>query len=94
MARKRTLSLLRPGECFVIDQDEDVPRSDLVGAVLRPELAYRIVGGDDGRIQATSATGTLRHFDLQTEVTPIARVGFDRLCEHQRRAVDEVERNT
>lgn len=93
MPRTKTLSLLNLGECFATDDDTEDGGTDLVGAVLRAALAYRVVATADDFVDTVSATGESRRWSARTEVTPIARMGFDRLCEHHRRAIDNLEQD-
>ena len=91
MSRKKALNLFRPGECFAAEATEDEAHEDLVGSVLRAALAYRIDKIEAERIYAVSATGNACSFDSATQVTPIARGGYDRLCAHHHRALQERE---
>ena len=90
MLRKKLLSELGPGECFVVEQERTEDRSGLVGSVLQAANAYCIRSIGTEFIAVTSAAGEERTFPPSATVAPIPRGGFDRLAAHYRRALEEL----
>ena len=88
MPRKQSLSLMRIGECFVVEKEADEPRG-LVGSIVKPDQAYRIDRIESGEVIAVSGTGEESVFPAASEVSVIPRGGYERLVTLHRQALED-----
>ena len=90
MPRKKNLSQLHLGECFVADSDDDEP-VDQVGSIIPPARAFLVQSVDDAVVVARSASGQERSFSPKLLVASIPRGGFERLVVLHQKALDALE---
>ena len=87
MPRKKILSQLHLGECFVADSDGD-ETVDQVGSIVPPARAFLIQSVEDEVVVARSASGQEKSFSPRLLVAPIPRGGFERLLVLHQKALD------
>jgi hypothetical protein len=91
MRRKIPLSTVSPGGCFVVNDGRADDRSDRVGSILNPALAYRVDRVDGDLAHVTNALDESDTLSLEIGVHPIPRGGYDRLVANHIKALKEAE---
>jgi hypothetical protein len=92
MRRKKLLSSVTQGSCFVLEDGGGEDRPDLVGSVLHAASAYRVDSVEPELVCATNALGEKVTLPPDAGVYPIPRGGYDRLVQNHLKALEESEK--